>query len=229
MRLAKLISQCTLSTLALALVSAFISTDAHAVTFHNFSWEGQIAGVKIEGKFSYDETSVPEDGVIRKANLMSFDVSFYDPQNNLMRTFLDNHLTYEGFNFNFDTKTGQILQDGAYSTPEGIDIGYYKKTGENSAIGLNFWSARNHVHFDDFADEFKLPRAFGGHSDISFFAVTTQQLVDSGRVGPNYVNNPNFPLDAVGQRMAIDPVPLPSSILLLAGGLGLMGAVGRRR
>lgn len=223
---------------AFAAIGLMAGSAAHALTVLDFAWEGQVAGIGVEGRFSYDETKIPADAVIRKANLLSFDVSFYDPQDNLLRRYQDNHLTYADFNFNYDTATRRILQDGGYPDPDGIDIGEYRVVvpGE-SATGLNFWSrplgaSAAHVHVNDWGNEFGLPRAFGGHQDVAFFGFTTQALVDSGGVGADYLGNPNFSLDATGLRMMITtpaPVPLPPAALLLAGGLGLMGATRRRR
>ncbi|MEO1020802.1 MAG: PEP-CTERM sorting domain-containing protein [Pseudomonadota bacterium] len=231
MRLRKLMNLSVIQASAIAAMSLLASPAAHAATFFGFSWEGQVAGFGVEGTFSYDEENVPTDGVIRRDDLLTFDVSFYDPLGNLMRTYVDNHLTYDGFNFNFDTATNTILQDGAFSAPDGIDIGEYTQIAEGEFTGLNFWSRPSgssvpHVHFDDWSNEFGFPRAFGGHEDVAFFGFTTQQLVDSNGIGPDYADNPNFPLDALGARMVVAPVPLPATLPLLAGvlGLGLLGA-----
>lgn len=234
MRPMKFMTRSIIHASALAVAMILVSPTANAATFLNFKWEGQVAGFGVEGRFSYDDTNVPADGIIRKDNLLSFDVSFYDPQDNLLRKYVDNHLTYASFNFNYDTNTRAILQDGGFSDPDGIDIGEFSQIGENQFTGLNFWSrplgsSVPHVHFDDWSDEFGFPRAFGGHEDVAFFDFTTQELLDSGRVGADYVGNPNFPLDAPGARMAIAPVPLPPAITFLAGSIGLMGWVKRRR
>lgn len=217
----------------LALV-LLVNSPAKAITFLSFSWEGQVAGFGIEGEFSYDDASVPADGIVRKDDLLSFDVSFFDPEDNLLRTYVDNHLTYDLFNFNYDTKSRMILQDGGFPEPDGIDIGEFTEIGENQFTGLNFWSrppgsSVPHVHFDDWGGEFGFPRAFGGHQDVAFFGFTTQELVDSGAVGPEYVDNPNFPLDVLGARMVVAPIPLPPTLVLLAGGLGSVGWLRRRR
>lgn len=233
MRLSQLMTRSMIHASALVAMSMLVGPAASAATFLKFNWEGQVAGFGVEGTFSYDETSVPTDGVIRKDDLLTFDVSFYDPQDNLLRTYVDNHLTYAGFNFNYDTTTRMILQDGVFSDPDGIDIGEYTVIGENQATGLNFWSkpraeAVPHVHFDDWSDEFGFPRAFGGHEDVAFFGFTTQQLVDSSGIGPNYAENPNSPLDSFGARMAIAPVPLPPTLALLAASIGLVGWASRK-
>ena len=48
----------------------------------------------------------------------------------LLRTYPDNHKTFPGFNFGFDTNSGKILQDGTYDAPDGINIGE-RTEGEN--------------------------------------------------------------------------------------------------
>ncbi len=113
---------------------------AQAATFQ-LSWTGQILGYGAEGSFSYDETKDYDNGIVRKDNLESFDIAFFDPEGNLIKEFIDNHLTYANFNFNFDTTTGTILQDGSFDEPNGIDIGEFALTDENEPDGLNFWSA----------------------------------------------------------------------------------------
>ena len=108
---------------------------AQAVMF-NLDWTGQTLGYKASGSFSYDETKNYVDGIVRKDNLESFNIAFFDPKGNLLEKFTDDQRTPD-FNFNFDTKTGQILQDGLWNAPDGISIG-----GERNK-GLNFWSIPN--------------------------------------------------------------------------------------
>lgn len=203
------------------------SLATEAATEHSFAWEGQLAGVSAKGSFSYEDADIPDDGIIRKAQLQHFDVSFYAPDNTLMRRYRNNHLTYAGFNFNYDTTTGQILQDGAYASATGLDIGEWTQLDGGGTAGLNLWSAPNHLHFDDWDNAFGLPPAFGPHEDIAWFIYTTQYLLDEGAVGTAYQANPNAPLDATGARVAI--TPLPASSLMLAGGFGLMAFARRRR
>lgn len=215
-------------------IAVLFSPAAQAITTYQFNWEGQIAGFRVEGVFSYDETAPIADGIVRKDNLLSFDVSFIDPTGNLLRTYEDNHLTYELFNFNFDTNTLEILQDGLYFEPDGIDIGEYTPDGEGGFTGLNLWSIPRedvppHLHFDDWGNEFDFPRAFGGHEDIGWFTVTTQGLIDTGNVGEAYVDNPNFGLDEFGQRVTVAPIPVPPAIVLLASALGFASSMVYRR
>lgn len=217
-------------TAALAGASLLFSSMAHAVTLHDFSWEGQVAGFSVEGSFSYDETNIPVDGVIRKDNLLSFDVSFFDPLGTLLRSYLDNHVNYSGFNFNFDTLTQTILQEGPYSAANGLDIGAWESDGAGGNTGLNLWSAPNHLHFDDWGNEFGYADGFHHHEDVAFFNHTTQALVDSGGVGADYIGNTNFALDATGARVTlVAPVPLPPAFALFAGALGLFGWVSRKK
>ena len=147
-------------------------------------WTGQTLGYKAKGKFSYDETKVPIDGIVRKNDLESFDIAFLDPNGNLIAESKDDHLS-EGFNFNFDTATGKILQSGLWDAPDGISI------GEPREEGLNFWSVPRalfdddsdnlppspnpHVHLTDWLGEYPdLPRGFRFHLDVAFFSVTTE-------------------------------------------------------
>lgn len=62
-------------------------------TVFNFEWTGQIAGFGAEGQFSYNEDESIEDGIVREEDLTSFDISFYDPEGNLLRTYEDISIT----------------------------------------------------------------------------------------------------------------------------------------
>ncbi|NES07878.1 MAG: PEP-CTERM sorting domain-containing protein [Okeania sp. SIO2F4] len=172
-------------TLSTAL-SILISTVAKAITFQ-FDWTGQIAGFRVTGLFSYDETQSYTDGIVRTNDLDFLNVSFFDPQGNLLRTYTDNHLD-AGVNFNFDAQTKQILQSGTYFDADGINIG----DGSRSD-GLTFrskppQSSTPHVHVDDWMDEFGFPLGFSSHEDVAFPTRTTQELIDTGRVGETYVD-----------------------------------------
>ena len=100
-------------------LSLGLAQSASAVTFQT-DWTGQILGYRAEGAFSYDENQTYLDGIVRRDDLTDFDISFYDPAGDLIKTFEDNHLTYDGFNFNFDTRTQEILQDGYADAPNGL-------------------------------------------------------------------------------------------------------------
>ena len=133
----------------------------------NFEWTGQIAGFSAEGQFSYDEDGLIEDEIVREEDLTSFDISFYDPEGNLLKTYEDNHLTFPEFNFAFDTETNEILQDGVYFGPTGLNVGEKTAVGDGEFAGLNLWSIPPensqgevpppHLHFDDWSDEFDFP------------------------------------------------------------------------
>ncbi len=203
---------------ALSSLVFWTESPAQAVTFQ-LSWTGQILGYRAEGSFSYDETKDYDNGIVRKDNLESFDIAFFDPEGNLIKEFIDNHLTYPDFNFNFDTKTGTILQDGFFDEPNGIDIGEYVLIDEANGLaeGLNFWSAAPigsdgvaipHVHLTDWGNDFPdLEIGFGRHLDVAFFTRTTAELLDDPAAG-----------DEFGQPMIASQVPEPISFL----GLGLV-------
>ncbi|MEM6351908.1 MAG: PEP-CTERM sorting domain-containing protein [Cyanobacteria bacterium P01_D01_bin.14] len=197
-------------------LSLGLAQPASAITFKT-EWTGQILGYRAEGTFSYDQNQTYADGIVRRDDLTDFDISFFDPDGELIKTFEDNHLTYEGFNFNFDTRTQEILQDGFYFEPNGIDIGEFTPVFDDAGVeigvtGLNFWSAAPapdgepipHVHLTDFGGEFPdLPVGFGPHLDVAFFTRTRAQLLDDPTAG-----------DQLGQRMTATQVPEPG---LLAG------------
>ena len=203
-----------------AALSLFTLAPAQAATFR-LSWTGQILGYSAEGRFRYDDTQTYENGIVRGKDLEAFDIAFYDPQGDLIKAFEDNHLTYPGFNFNFDTQTGEILQDGFFDEPNGIDIGEYTVLFDEAeepigATGLNFWSAAPapdgepipHVHLTDFGNEFPgLPVGFGSHLDVAFFTRTRAQLLDDPGAG-----------NQLGQRMIATQVPEPGAL----AGLGVI-------
>ena len=202
---------------------------ASAITFRT-EWTGQILGYSAEGAFSYDDDQTFADGIVRRDDLTDFDISFYDPAGSLIKTFEDNHLTYDGFNFNFDTRSREILQDGFFNEPNGIDIGEYipvlNDAGEvTDATGLNFWSAAPapegepipHVHLTDFGAEFPdLEIGFGTHLDVAFFTRTRAQLLDESNAG-----------DQLGQRMTATKVPEPG-LLFGIGAIALLLKRSRR-
>ncbi|MEO0490169.1 MAG: PEP-CTERM sorting domain-containing protein, partial [Cyanobacteria bacterium J06659_2] len=99
-----------------ATLGLFTINPVQAATFR-ISWTGQILGYSAEGRFSYDDTQTYEDGIVRGDDLDAFDIAFYDPQGTLIQALEDNHLTYPEFNFNFNTQTGEILQDGSFNQP----------------------------------------------------------------------------------------------------------------
>ena len=211
-----------------ALSSLFFSANsAQAITF-KLSWTGQILGYQAEGSFSYDETQDYENGIVRKDDLESFDIAFLDPEGNLIKEFIDNHLTYPDFNFNFDTTTGTILQDGYFDEQNGIDIGENVLIDETEELaeGLNFWSAAPtgadgvaipHLHLTDWGNDFPdLEIGFRRHLDVAFFTRTTAELLDNPAAG-----------DEFGQPMIASQVPEPISLL----GLGIVSlmVLGKRK
>ena len=192
---------------------AVVDTYEPLLAAFNFDWMGQIAGFSVQGEFSYDSNQSYEDGIVREEDLNSFDISFFDPNGNLLKTYEDNHLTFPEFNFAFDTNTKEILQDGAFLEPDGINVGEKTAIGDNEFTGLNLWSRPllnslgevppPHVHLDDWSDEFNLPLGFGSHEDVAFFTRTTEELIDTGRVGETYVNQLQDSLGKVGQKIKV--------------------------
>ncbi|MEM7591467.1 MAG: hypothetical protein AAF383_08095 [Cyanobacteria bacterium P01_A01_bin.83] len=190
--------------------------DSEDLVAFEFEANGQIAGFKATGEFSYDANQVDESGIVREEDLVSFDISFFDPEGDLLRTYEDNHLTFPEFNFAYDTNTGELLQDGAFMGEEGFNFGEKTAIGEDEFAGLNLFSRPElnpfgevpppHYHFDDWSDEFGFPVAFGTHEDVSFFTQTTQQLLDTGRVGETYIDDIQDSLDETGQRIVVTTV-----------------------
>lgn len=125
-------------------LSLGLAQSAPAITFKT-EWTGRISGYGAEGIFSYDESQSYTDGIVRRDDLTDFDISFYDPSGSLLKTFEDNHLTYDGFNFNFDTRTQEILQDGFSDEPNGIDIGEFRLLNEPSGVDVEQFGAVNQL------------------------------------------------------------------------------------
>ena len=185
-------------------------------TVFNFEWTGQIAGFSADGQFSYNEDGSLEDGIVREEKLTSFDISFYDPEGNLLRTYEDNHLTFDEFNFAFDTETNEILQDGIYFDPTGLNVGEKTAVGDDEFTGLNLWSIPPensqgevpppHLHFDDWSDEFNFPSGFRDHEDVAFFTRDNEELFETGGVGETYVEEVRNNPDEEGERIEVIPV-----------------------
>lgn len=180
---------------------------------YDFEWTGQIARFSVEGSFSYYDHQIGADGIVNTDELSSLEVNFFGPDGTLLKTYTDNHLD-EGVNLNFDPETQEILQDGVFSEADGFNIG----DGTRSD-GLTFWSkpfeeAVPHVHIDDWQDEFGFPIGFSSHEDVGFFTRTTQDLVDTGRVGETYLGeieaDPDR-LEEVGERIEVTSLRPPVS------------------
>lgn len=192
---------------------AVVETTQPEIAVFEFAANGQIAGFQAIGQFSYDANEVDASGIVREEDLISFDISFFDPEDNLLRTYEDNHLTFPEFNFAYDTNTGELLQDGEFTGEEGFNFGEKTAIGEDEFTGLNLFSRPalnpfgevppDHFHFDDWSDEFNFPVAFGSHEDVSFFTQTTQELIDTGRVGDAYNDAIASDLDETGQKIEV--------------------------
>lgn len=210
-----------------------------SVAGYEFYWGGQIAGFMVNGRFSFNEDEVPENGIVREEDLLSFEVSFYDPQGTHLRTYYDNHdkSLYPTFNFAFDTLTNRILQDGTWKVDDDdrrfrngfmMGEGNPDLRGEpGSQVGLAFWSRPGddkvpHLHVDDWdlsaeepgAGEFGYPIGFSSHEDVSFPTNTTQNRIDTGKVGAAYydeatgVNLLASDVSAFGQPITVVPARL---------------------
>ncbi|MEM7253866.1 MAG: hypothetical protein AAF493_20805 [Pseudomonadota bacterium] len=183
-----------------------------SVDAFEFTWRGQIAGFIVNGRFSYNGADVPDNGIIREEDLLALDISFYDPQGNLLRTYYDNQdgPTDENgvpyLNFAFDTLTKQLMQDGTFNVDDddvrfrnGFTMGAgdpAKRSMPGSQTGLAFWSRSGddkviHIHVDDWNDvngegEFGFPIGYSSHEDVAFMTKTTQDRIDQNKVGEEY-------------------------------------------
>ncbi|MEM8674930.1 MAG: hypothetical protein AAGF83_13805, partial [Cyanobacteria bacterium P01_G01_bin.67] len=68
-----------------------------------------------------------------------------------------------------------------------------------------------HLHIDDWSGEFGFPLGFSSHEDVAFLTRTTQQLLDTGRVGETYIDDIQDSLDEIGHRIEVTPVEDTSS------------------
>ncbi len=214
----------TATILSTTILSLTIATESQAITF-NFNWMGQVAGFKVTGSFSYDETQNYTNGIVTEQDLDSLEVSFFGPDGSFLRTYSDNHLD-PGVNFNFDTNTREILQAGSWPDPDGINIGDGSRTD-----GLTFWSkpptsGTPHVHVDDWLNEFGYPPAFRGspasgegHEDVAFPGFMTSELTVP-RFNPGILDaytspngEPATGPDEFGQFAQATLVPEPGTLL----------------
>ncbi|WP_228025224.1 histidine phosphatase family protein [cf. Phormidesmis sp. LEGE 11477] len=187
-------------------------SESSGITTFNFDWTGQIAGFSVQGTFSYDSDQIYTEDIVREKDLTAFDISFFDPDGNLLRTYEDNHLTFGDFNFAFDIGTRELIQDGFLLGPNGFNFGE-KTPSADGFSGLSFWSVPEfnsqgqtpvpHLHIDDWANEFDFPIGFSSHEDVSFFTRTTQDLLDTGRTGETYVDNTFAGLNELGERVEV--------------------------
>jgi len=174
---------------------------------YKFDWKGQIAGFSVEGEFTYDASDTLVDGIVREENLDAFDISFFDPEGNLLQTYEDNHLSFDEFNFAFDTETKQVLTDGLFDGPDGINVGEKTAVGDGFT-GLNLWSKSKEtssslIHLDEWSRSLGFPLGYSTHEDIAFLTLTTAELIETGKVGETYLDEIQDSLDEVGSPIAI--------------------------
>ncbi|MEM6252529.1 MAG: serine hydrolase [Cyanobacteria bacterium P01_D01_bin.156] len=182
------------------------------IVTYEFEWTGQIAEFSVAGEFSYDagQSFNFEEGIVREEDLESFDISFFGPDGVLMRTYEDNHLTFPEFNFAFDTNTQQILTDGIFTEPDGLNVGEKTAVGDGFT-GLNLWSKSKEtssslIHFDDWSDEFGYESiGYSTHEDIAFLTQTTAQLIETGKVGETYLDDIQDTLEELGSPIIVSP------------------------
>lgn len=216
-----------------ATIALSFALPAAAVTF-DLSWKGQTLGYEATGRFSYDESTVPSDGIVRSDDVDTFDISFFTPGGELFKSFTDNAQT-PGFNFNFDTSTESILQTGRWDSPTGLNVGGVK--GEE----LNMFSAGNpkadlfedeelspHVHLTDWVNDFPdlpigLSRGARPHLDIAFLTRTRAEVLADPNAG-----------DALGERLVATlasdtPTQVPEPTALLGLSVVAYGILRRQR
>ncbi|MEO0884636.1 MAG: serine hydrolase [Cyanobacteria bacterium J06648_10] len=174
---------------------------------YEFEWTGQIAEFSVEGNFSYDANAPIEDGIGREENLTDFDISFFDPNGNLLETYEDNHLTFDEFNFAFDTETKKVLTDGLFTGPEGINVGEKTAVGDGFT-GLNLWSKSKEtssslIHLDEWSRSLGFPIGYSTHEDIAFLTQTTAELIETGKVGEAYLDDIQDTLGELGSPIMV--------------------------
>ncbi|MBK4732718.1 hypothetical protein JJD41_23035 [Oxynema sp. CENA135] len=104
---------------------------------YDLFWRGNEGYLAI-GQFSYPEG---REGIVTADDLSDLQLSLYDPDGQLLRGF-----DYDfpqppssELNFNFDTTTGRILQEGNFDRPDGFDLGieYNVDTGLDFVTYIN--------------------------------------------------------------------------------------------
>ncbi len=79
-------------------------------------------------------------------------------------------------------------------------------------------------------DEFGFPLGFSSHEDVAFPTRTTQELIDTGRVGETYVDELTN-LQATGEFAKVSSVPEPATLIgvLSLGGFLLTSTLQRQK
>ncbi len=126
------------ATVAVATVTSMATlvniSSADAAVFQ-IDWKGD-QGYSALGRFSFDDSFL--GSVVTSDQLNSFNISFFNPEGNLLQNFSYNFPNpSSSFNFNFDTVTKTVLQSGSFDTPTGFDLGSNFNT---DVAGLFFYT-----------------------------------------------------------------------------------------
>ncbi|MEO1619888.1 MAG: PEP-CTERM sorting domain-containing protein [Cyanobacteria bacterium J06632_3] len=221
---------------ASAIAALSITLPANAVTF-DLSWQGQTLGYRAEGQFSYDESAIATDGIVRSNDIDNLDIAFFTPQGELLQSFENSHQA-PGFNFNFDTQTGEILQEGKWDSPTGLNVGGIR-TEELNLFSINDTKGdifagdepSPHIHLTDWGNDFPnepigFNRGARPHLDIAFFTRTKAEVLADESAG-----------EAKGEKLtATLASPMPGaaqvpepSLLLGLGVIARLTAINRKR
>jgi hypothetical protein len=119
------------------------SSKAIAVTF---SWTGG-GGYSATGNFTYNDAN--SDNFARTGEFTSFNITFTDSGNAVLKTYDINQLQLftSAFNFNYDIINNHILATGNYNTANGFSIG----DSQNDGLGGGYWLYTDFTGLNDIA------------------------------------------------------------------------------